>query len=167
VVADALSCKSYVNMTMASRMPRELYKEFEQLNLGFVAHAEGITMEVEPTLEQEIRKDQLEDPKIQEIKEMIEAGKAPNFTEDEHGMVWVRKRIDVPHVDHLHEKNLKDGCWWYGMKHDVAAHVALCNVCQRVKAEHQRLAGLLQPLKVLEWKWKENGMDFIMGLPRT
>jgi hypothetical protein len=42
-------------------------------------------MEVEPTLEQEIRKGQLEDPKIQEIKEMIEAAKAPDFMEDEHG----------------------------------------------------------------------------------
>jgi hypothetical protein len=51
VVADALSCKSYVSATMVSRMSRELYKEFEQLNLGFIAHAEGITIEVEPTLE--------------------------------------------------------------------------------------------------------------------
>jgi hypothetical protein len=41
-------------------------------------------MEVEPTLEQEIRKGQLEDAKIEEIKEMIEAGKAPDFTKDEH-----------------------------------------------------------------------------------
>jgi hypothetical protein len=29
VVADALSRKSYVNVTMISQMPRELYKEFE------------------------------------------------------------------------------------------------------------------------------------------
>jgi hypothetical protein len=29
VVADALSRKSYVNMTMVSQMPRELYEEFE------------------------------------------------------------------------------------------------------------------------------------------
>jgi hypothetical protein len=65
VVADALSRKSYVNVTMASWMPQKLYKEFEQLNLGFVAHAEGITTEVEPTLKQEIRKGQLEDAKIQ------------------------------------------------------------------------------------------------------
>jgi hypothetical protein len=64
VVVDALSRKSYVNVTMVSWMPRELYKEFERLNLGFIAHTEGITMEVEPTLEQEIRKGQLEDPKI-------------------------------------------------------------------------------------------------------
>jgi hypothetical protein len=49
---------------MVSQMPWELYKEFERLNLGFIAHTEGITIEVEPTLEQEIRKGQLEDPKI-------------------------------------------------------------------------------------------------------
>jgi hypothetical protein len=35
------------------------------------------------------------------------------------------------------------------LKRDVASHVALCDVCQGVKAEHQRPAGLLQPLKVL------------------
>ena len=44
------------------------------------------------------------------------------------------------------------------MKRDVAAHV---DVCQRVKAEHQRPVGLLHPLKVPEWKWEEIGMDFI------
>ncbi|XP_066159624.1 uncharacterized protein [Oryza sativa Japonica Group] len=38
---------------------------------------------------------------------------------------------------------------------------------QRVKAEHQRPAGLLQPLQIPEWKWEEIGMDFITGLPRT
>ena len=53
------------------------------------------------------------------------------------------------------------------MKRDVAAHVAICDVCQRVKAEHQRPAGLLQPLKVPEWKQEEIIMDFIVGLPRT
>jgi transposase InsO family protein len=53
------------------------------------------------------------------------------------------------------------------LKRDVATHVALCDVCQRVKAEHQRLAGLLQPLKVPERKWEEINMDFVVGLPRT
>jgi hypothetical protein len=52
------------------------------------------------------------------------------------------------------------------LKRDVAAHVAMCDVCQRVKAKHQRPAGLLHPLKILEWKWEEIGMDFITGLPR-
>jgi hypothetical protein len=53
------------------------------------------------------------------------------------------------------------------MKRDVTEYVALCDTCQRVKAEHQRPAGLLQPLKILEWKWEEIRMDFIVGLPHT
>jgi hypothetical protein len=53
------------------------------------------------------------------------------------------------------------------MKRDVAEYVALCDTCQRVKAEHQRPVGLLQPLQVPKWKWEEIAMDFIVGLPRT
>ncbi|WVZ70355.1 hypothetical protein U9M48_019030 [Paspalum notatum var. saurae] len=53
------------------------------------------------------------------------------------------------------------------MKRAVAEYVAVCDTCQRVKAEHQRPAGLLQPLKIPEWKWEEISMDFIVGLPRT
>jgi hypothetical protein len=45
--------------------------------------------------------------------------------------------------------------------------VAGCDVCQRVKAEHQRHASLLYPLKISEWKWEEIGMDIIVGLPCT
>jgi hypothetical protein len=47
-------------------------------------------------------------------------------------------------------QDLKERYWWYGMKCGVTDHVALCDVCQRVKAEHQRPAGSLQPLKVPE-----------------
>jgi hypothetical protein len=46
-------------------------------------------------------------------------------------------------------------------------YIALCDTYERVKAEHQRLVGLLQPLKIPDWKWEEIGMDFIVGLPRT
>jgi hypothetical protein len=49
------------------------------------------------------------------------------------------------------------------MKRDVA----LCDVCQRLKVEHQRPARLLHLLKIPEWKWEEIGMDFTIGLPRT
>ena len=56
VVADALSRKSHVNAMRVRQMPQELCWEFEKLNLGFVGHTEGITIEVEPTLEQKIRR---------------------------------------------------------------------------------------------------------------
>jgi hypothetical protein len=64
-------------------------------------------------------------------------------------------------------KELKTRYWWYGMKRDITEYVSLCDTYQRVKAEHQRPAGLLQPLKIPEWKWEEIRMDFIVRLPRT
>jgi hypothetical protein len=63
--------------------------------------------------------------------------------------------------------DLKQYYWWYGMKREVAEYVAICDTYQRIKAEHQSPAGLLQPLKIPEWKWKEISMDFIVGLPCT
>jgi hypothetical protein len=63
--------------------------------------------------------------------------------------------------------DLKEKYWWYELKRDVAEYVAICDTCQMMKAKHQRPAGLLQPMKILEWKWEEFGMDFITRLPRT
>jgi hypothetical protein len=163
-------------------------KEFEKLNLGMVAQIEGVTLEVESVLEQEICKGQLEDIEIKEIRETMEKGNAPDFTEDDQGTISFRNRICVPDVGDLRKailreahdsaysihpsstkmyQDLKMRYWWYGMKRDVATHVALCDTCHRVKAEHQKPTKFLQPLKVPEWKWEEIGMDFIIGLPRT
>ena len=40
-------------------------------------------------------------------------------------------------------------------------------MCQQVKAEHQRPAGLLQPLEIAEWKWEYITMDFVTHFPWT
>jgi hypothetical protein len=66
-----------------------------------VAHTEGVTLEVESILEQEIRKGQLEDIEIKEIRDIMEKGKAPDFTEDEQGTIWFRNWICVPDVGDL------------------------------------------------------------------
>jgi hypothetical protein len=51
VVADGLSKKSQVNMLVAHLMPYELVKEFDRLSLGFLNSTQGVTVELEPTLE--------------------------------------------------------------------------------------------------------------------
>jgi hypothetical protein len=68
VVADALSRRSHLNMLATRELLPEFCKEFEKLNLGWVSNTEVIEMEVDSILEQNIRKGQLEDAKIQEIK---------------------------------------------------------------------------------------------------
>ena len=51
------------------------------------------------------------------------------------------------------------------MKRDVSEFVTKCMVCQKVKAEHQVPLGLLQPIRIPEWKWDRITMDFVVGLP--
>ena len=53
------------------------------------------------------------------------------------------------------------------MKRHVGDFVQLCLTCQQVKAEHQKPAGLLQPLDVAEWKWEHVTMDFVTHLSHT
>ena len=64
-------------------------------------------------------------------------------------------------------QDLKRQFWWSGMKRDIAQFVANCQICQQVKAEHQRPARLLQPLPIPEWMWDHITMDFVIRLPRT
>jgi hypothetical protein len=188
VVADALSRKSQVNMMVAHPMPYELAKEFDILSLRFLNTMRGVTVELEPTLEREIKEAQKDDEKISEIQQLILEGRGKDFREDAEGVVWFKDRLYVPNVQSIRElilkeahetvysihpgsekmyQDLKNKFRWYGMKREIAEHVAICDSCQRIKVEHQKPAGLLQPLRIPQWKWDEIGMEFIIGLPRT
>ncbi|GJZ73265.1 putative reverse transcriptase domain-containing protein [Tanacetum coccineum] len=46
--------------------------------------------------------------------------------------------------------DLRDRCWWTGMKKDIAEYVSKCLTCLKVKAEHQRPSGLLQQPEILD-----------------
>ena len=188
VVADALSRKGYCSTLLVQEQQPKLYEELKYLNLEIVDQGCVNTLEVRPTILDLIKEHQEEDEDIQEIKKNMRCGKAPGFSEDEQGMVWFGNRICVPNHREAKQlilkeahgspysihpgstkmyQNLKQNYWWVSMKQEIAKFVAQCDVCQRVKAEHQRPAGLLQPLPIPEWKWEQVGMDFITGLPRT
>ncbi|WVZ76697.1 hypothetical protein U9M48_024650 [Paspalum notatum var. saurae] len=143
VVADALSRKSYVNMAVAFQMPLELCAEFESLNLGFVHHTTGTVW----------YKNRICVPDVDSIKKLI--------LSEAHDTAY---SIHPGSTKMYHD--LKERFWCYGMKRGAAEYVGVCDTCQRVKAKHQRPAGLLQPLRIPEWKWEEISMDFIVGLPR-
>jgi hypothetical protein len=150
MVADALSRRSHLNILATRELLPEFCKEFEKLNLGWVSNTEVVTMEVDSTLEQDIRKGKLKDANIQEIKKQIKEEKAPGSSVDEQGTLWYKKRLCVPKVKEtreliLHEAHdstysihpgstkmyhdLKSRYWWYGMKRAIAEYVALCDNC--------------------------------------
>jgi hypothetical protein len=187
VVADALSLKKYCIATFAKRIRAELHREIKYLNLVIVNDV-AVAMEVEPALEAKIWEGQLEDVKLKEIRQLIKDNKTSDFSKVSQVTLWLGKQICIPNLKFLKElilreahdsaysihpgstkmyKDLKTWYWWYGMKRDIAEYVSLCDTCQRVKAEPQRPAGLLQPLRIPEWKWEEIRMDFIVGLPCT
>jgi hypothetical protein len=56
-------------------------------------------MEVDSMLSQDIRKGQLEDEKLQEIKGNIAEGKSPG--KDDQGILWYKRRICVPNVKEI------------------------------------------------------------------
>jgi hypothetical protein len=144
VVADALRRKSQVNMMVARPMPYELAKEFDRLSLRFLNSTQGVTVELEPTLERDIKDGQKNDEKINEIRLLILDRKGKDFQEDAEGVVWFKDRLCVPNIKSIRELILKEAhetsyfihpasekmyqalkkrFWWYNMKREIAEYV--------------------------------------------
>jgi hypothetical protein len=141
-----------------------------------------------PTLKAEIIAAQKDDEGMGHIKRRMREGdpKVTCFREDAEGAIWFKERLVVPRREALKKKimdevhtlrysihpgstkmyhNLRQQFWWTRMKREVACYVSKCDTCQKVKADYMKPGGLLQSLSVLEWKWDDVSMDFIMGLP--
>jgi hypothetical protein len=188
VVADALSREPCSLTAMLKAEQPTLCEEFERFGLELVSPGFLENLEVRPTLFDQIKDAQKGHESIEGIKRRMEREEVPGFLVDKEGFLWYNGRICVPNIDELKQlilkeahdtpysihpggtkmyQDMKEQFWWHGMKREIAFYIARCDVCQRVKAEHQRPAGLLQPLKVPMWKWEEVGMDFITGLPKS
>ncbi|WVZ70295.1 hypothetical protein U9M48_018972, partial [Paspalum notatum var. saurae] len=143
---------------------------------------------IEPTLKEQIIAAQKQDQGMTRIREEIDDKKKACFTLDDQGVLWFKKRLVVPKDMELRKKildeahasmftihpgsnkmyqDLKQKFWWTRMKREIAKYVSECDVCQRIKADHLKPAGMLQPLAIPAWKWEDVHMDFIVGLPHT
>ena len=130
----------------------------------------------------------MRDEKISTIVSQIGNDKEIEFTMNEKGVLYYKDRVCVPDGNDFRKaileeehngsfaihlgstkmyQDLKMSFWWSGMKRDVSEFVTKCLVCQRVKAKHQVPSGLLQPIRIPEWKWDRITMDFVVGLPLT
>ena len=131
----------------------------------------------------------MSDSLLEKTRERVKEGKAEGFTIFEDGSIRYKGRWCVPSTytelkykilteahnskysihpgrDKMYQ-DLKQTVWWSGMKRDIVEFVSKCLTCQKVKSEHKRPAGLLQPLDIPVWKWDDIAMDFVLGLPRT
>ncbi|WVZ70258.1 hypothetical protein U9M48_018935 [Paspalum notatum var. saurae] len=188
VVADALSRKAHCNFIEARPTVRVLCCEIGDIEIPTALEAELYNLVLEPTIKDQIIAAQKQDKGMSHIRDEIDDKKKACFKLDEEGVLWFKNRLVVPKDMELRKKildeahtsmftlhpgsnkmyqDLKQKFWWTRMKWEIAKYVSECDVCQRVKADHLKPAGMLQPLAVPLWKWEDIHMDFIVGLPRT
>jgi hypothetical protein len=65
---------------MVEKIPFDLCEELDKLNLRLMVNTRVVTIEVDLTLPHDIRKGQLKDEKLKEIKKNIAKGKSLSFT---------------------------------------------------------------------------------------
>ena len=137
---------------------------------------------------QSVHDSQQTDTAFRRFSEYAHSAEHPDWSVSSDGCLRFRGRLWIPAVTELRDSILEEShrsrftvhpgrtkmyhdvkrlFWWPGMKSDVSEFVRNCEICQRVKAEHRKPGGLLQPLPVPQWKWEDIAMDFIRGLPRT
>jgi hypothetical protein len=186
VVADALGRKHRCNhLTVQSH---SLCCDPEEPSLQVVLHGRLNNIALIPTIKEDIIAAQRTDVEMGHLHQRIELGEAQWFQQDVDGVLWFKDRLVVPKAFELHCKimdethcsrysihlgtnkmyqDLKKNFQLTKMKLEIAKFVSECDTCRRIKADHLRPIGNLQPLSIPEWKWENICMDFIMGLPRT
>ncbi|KAJ9538736.1 hypothetical protein OSB04_031469 [Centaurea solstitialis] len=191
LVADALSRKNSGSLSCLISSQMHVIQDLERLGVEVYANQPVgclASLMVEPTLVSRITEAQKQDGELWAILQKIDNGKQVDFRVDSDGIMWFGNRLCVPNDPEIREallneahsspfsihpgstkmyRDLKQNFWWNGMKQDVANFVARCLTCQKVKIEHQRASGFLQPLEIPAWKWEDISMDFVTGLPKT
>jgi hypothetical protein len=143
-----------------------------------------------PSLRSEIIVAQKNDEGMGHIKSRMRDGdpKVAYFHEDAEDTLWFKDRLVLPKKETLKKKILdethtsrysihlgstkmyhdfRQQFQWTRMKHETTHCVLECDTCQRVKADYTKPGGLLQQLSILDWKWDDISLDFIVGLSLT
>ena len=177
VVANALSRKPSSSLAQLKAEYLTMLVELRSMGVSLETAESGTLVavfHVRPVLVDRVRDLQAQDPYLMKLRSKIEAGQQSNFTLRGDGTLVLGQRLCVPDVIELKKeimeeahssayamhpgstkmyRTLKDHYWWRGMKREIAEFVSKCLIFQQIKIEHQKPAGLLQPLSIPEWKW--------------
>ena len=176
---------------MADALSRKIVQMLRELNAQFSLTDDGTVLAeliARPSLLNRVLEAQKKDEKIYAIVSQIGNDKEIEFIVNENEVLYYKDRVCVPNDHDLRKaileeahngsfsinpgstkmyQDLKVSFWWSKMKRDVTEFVTKCLVCQKVKVEHQVFSGLLQPVRIPEWKWDQITMDFVVGFPLT
>ena len=191
VVADALSRKSCALTAVWITQQVPLAQEIQALQLEVITPGEAqklSALQVQSVLIDRLKEAQKQDKLVLRVLDKLKAGESSDFSCTSDGTLLFKGRLVVPRDEGLRREILEEAhqsrftmhpgstkmyrdlrkiFWWKRMRVECAKFVSQCLVCQQVKAERKKQAGLLQPLEVPEWKWEHITMDFVTALPRT
>jgi hypothetical protein len=180
----ALSRKAHCNYLLAVPLTGE------ESSIRVLPDLSLYNITLTPILRDEIMVAQKIDEGMAHIRRRMQEGdpRVNCFHEDAEETLWFKDRLVMPKKEALKKKilnethmsrysiqpsstkmyhDLRQQFWWTWMKRETARYVSECDTCQKVKADYMKLRGLLQPLSILDWKWDDISMNFIMGLPLT
>ncbi|XP_021759126.1 uncharacterized protein LOC110724035 [Chenopodium quinoa] len=147
-----------------------------RLNLEVVnqGELEGLlsALKIQPSIFEEIIVKQSEDESLQKIRDRMTNGVETEFKIHEDGSLRFKERWCIPQKckdikikimkerhntpysahpggDKLY-KDLKEFYWWPNMKREVAEFVSKFLTCQKVKIDHKRSMGKVQPLEIYQ-----------------
>ena len=162
-VADALSRKTMTKLMSIQGLPKLQQNDINSLRMELIEGQLSI-LTLQPTIFEGMRGAQELDPDLVRIRETVENDTNTEFSISSDGILNLKGRICIPNNEELRNqllteahttpysvhpgatkmyKDMKKAFWWSRLKKDVANYVARCLVCQKIKAEHQRPAGVL------------------------
>jgi hypothetical protein len=124
-----------------------------------------------PSIKEDIIAAQRMDVGMGHLRQKMELGEAQYFRQDVDGVLWFKDRLMVLQdfelchkiMDEAHYsqysihpgtnkmyQDLNKNFWCTRMKPEIAKYVSECDTCQRIKADHLRPTGNLQPLSIPE-----------------
>ncbi|XP_052882203.1 uncharacterized protein LOC128290548 [Gossypium arboreum] len=152
VVVDALSCKAMIEL-------RTMFACLSLLDNGSLL----VELQVKIVWIEQIKSKQLEDKSLGLRFCQVENGNTVDFGLNDEGVLYFQGRICIPKDTDLRKTLLREvHSSLYGMH---PGGNKMYRDLREVKAEHQLLSRLLQPVKILMSKWKRVTMDFVSGLP--
>lgn len=144
-------------------------------------------MQVHPPIVDDIIEMKIQNSELVNIVNNVQIGKLSDYSIDFEGLLRLKYRLCVSNISGFRIKileethsssytihlgsnkmyqDLREFYYWEGIKRNVAKFVSKCLVYPHVKAEPQKLIELLTSIDILEWKWEDITMNFVIELPQ-